>query len=213
MRVVQLNDALRTIYKTFLQGLIVVFPVVITFAILVWLATIIENMLSRVMSLFVSSDTYSSGLGLVIAIALIFAVGVMMKTWATRRILARGEELLERIPIVKSIYGSIRDISSAFEKKGSRRKFHKVVTVSIGGDARLIGMVTRENVTELPRDDSSNEIVGVYLPMSYQIGGYTIFVPRSAIEPIDMEVEDAMRFVLTAGISKSNGNGARHRKE
>jgi uncharacterized membrane protein len=50
--------------------------------------------------------------------------------------------------------------------------------------------------------------VGVYLPMSYQIGGYTVFVPRSSVERIEMSVEDAMRFVLTAGMSSSKDNGA-----
>jgi uncharacterized membrane protein len=82
------------------------------------------------------------------------------------------------------------------------------VAVSIADNMRLVGFVTRENTTELPHArDTGDEIVGVYLPMSYQIGGYTLFVPRSAIERMDMSVEDAMRFVLTAGMSSSRDNG------
>jgi uncharacterized membrane protein len=63
--------------------------------------------------------------------------------------------------------------------------------------------VTREDFSSLPGKLGASDTVGVYLPMSYQIGGYTVFLPRSAIEPIDMSVEDAMRFTLTAGMSSA----------
>jgi uncharacterized membrane protein len=159
--------------------------------------------------LFIPDERYTKGLGMLIGILLIFALGLMMKTWATRHLLARGEALMERIPVIKSIYGSLRDLAAYFSKRGAQGKFQHVVTVSIADNMRLVGFLTRENATELPgTSDGSEEIVGVYLPMSYQIGGYTVFVPRSAVERMEMSVEDAMRFVLTAGMSSSKDNGA-----
>ena len=199
----------KTVSRTFLQGLIVFLPIAITVAIIYWLAAITEDLLGALVKLFIPDERYTKGLGMLIGIILIFALGLMMKTWVTRRLLARADALMDRIPVIKSIYGSIRDLASFFSKHGTRGKFQHVVAVSIADNMRLVGFVTRENTTELPgASGAKEEIVGVYLPMSYQIGGYTLFVPRSAVERMEMSVEDAMRFVLTAGMSSSKDNGA-----
>jgi uncharacterized membrane protein len=199
----------KTLSRTFLQGLIVFLPISVTLAIIYWLAAITEDMLGALVKLFIPDERYTKGLGMLIGIVLIFATGLMMKTWVTRRLLAHAEALMDRIPVVKSIYGSIRDLASFFSKHGARGRFQHVVTVSIADNMRLVGFVTRENTTELPDTGGvKEEIVGVYLPMSYQIGGYTIFVPRSAVERMEMSMEDAMRFVLTAGMSSRKDNGA-----
>lgn len=199
----------KTVSRTFLQGLIVFLPIAITIAIIYWLAAITEDLLGALVKLFIPDEHYTKGLGMLIGILLIFALGLMMKTWVTRRLLARADALMDRIPVVKSIYGSIRDLAGFFSKHGTGSRFQHVVTVSIAENMRLVGFVTRENTTELPgTGGAKEEIVGVYLPMSYQIGGYTVFVPRSAVERMEMSVEDAMRFVLTAGMSSSKDNGA-----
>ena len=199
----------KTVSRTFLQGLIVFLPIAITVAIIYWLAAITEDLLGALVKLFIPDERYTKGLGMLIGIILIFALGLMMKTWVTRRLLARADALMDRIPVIKSIYGSIRDLAAFFSKHGTRGRFQHVVTVSIADNMRLVGFVTRENTTELPdTSGAKEEIVGVYLPMSYQIGGYTLFVPRSAVERMEMSVEDAMRFVLTAGMSSSKDNGA-----
>jgi uncharacterized membrane protein len=113
-----------------------------------------------------------------------------------------GEGLLERIPLIKSIYGSLHDFMEYFSTVDERRGMKQVVLVSIA-DARLIGFVTGEQVRDVPFPESPDEeIVAVYLPLSYQIGGFTIFLPRSRVEPVDISMEDAMRRVLTAGLSK-----------
>ena len=69
-----------------------------------------------------------------------------------------------------------------------------------GSDMRLMGFVTRDHFSDLPGGVANEGDVAVYLPMSYQIGGYTVFMPRSQITPVDMSRERAMRFVLTAGL-------------
>jgi uncharacterized membrane protein len=81
-----------------------------------------------------------------------------------------------------------------------------VVTVKFpGSDMRLMGFVTRDEFSDLPPGIGGEGEVAVYLPMSYQVGGYTVFMPRSQISPVQMPREQAMRFVLTAGLkSKTN---------
>ena len=72
----------------------------------------------------------------------------------------------------------------------------------------LIGFVTREDFRGTPFGLADADTVAVYLPMSYQIGGYTVLLPRRLIEPIDMSVEDALRFAVTAGMSRTQHAGA-----
>ena len=192
---------LRRLARTFLSGLAVVLPIVITIAVIAWVVTTAERLLGGVAAALLPGDSYPRGLGIVVAIALIFGVGVLMEAVYFRRLMGWVEDLLNRIPLVKTVYGAVRDLMSLFSKAGTR-KFSKVVMVKFPGiEARLVGFVTIEDFTGLAVAAGPEE-VAVYLPMSYTIGGYTLLLPRSCLTPIDMSLEDAMRFVVTAGMSR-----------
>ena len=78
----------------------------------------------------------------------------------------------------------------------------KAVMVAVGNTGlRFIGFITREDFGDLPTGMGGDDTVAVYLPMSYQMGGFTTMVPRSAVQPIDMSIEQAMRFAVTAGMT------------
>ena len=78
--------------------------------------------------------------------------------------------------------------------------FKQVVAVRVQ-DMRLIGFVTTEDVRGLPPSPEGEKLVAVYLPMSYGIGGYTVYLPKALVEPLDMSLEDAMRLTLIGGVS------------
>jgi uncharacterized membrane protein len=86
---------------------------------------------------------------------------------------------------------------------GARSDLERVVSVPFG-PGRVIGFVTQENPRALG-PEAGSDLIAVYLPMSYQIGGYTVLLPRRLVEPVDMSVEDALRFAVTAGMSKTQG--------
>ena len=80
---------------------------------------------------------------------------------------------------------------------------NKAVMVQLPGQSfQLIGFVTREQFDDLPFTPDAEDPVAVYMPMSYQIGGYTLFLPRNALTPVDMTFEDAMRLVVTGAITR-----------
>jgi len=193
---------LRRIARTFLSGLATLLPIVVTLALVAWVVGTAEAMLGAVARLVLPGESYPRGLGLLAAIVLIFAVGVLMEAVLFRRLMAWIERGLERIPLVKTVYGAVRDLMSLFSKAGTK-KFSKVVLVKFPGiDAQLVGFVTIEDFAGLPLAPGKDRIA-VYLPMSYTIGGYTVFLPRECLTPLDMSLEDAMRFVVTAGMSRS----------
>ncbi len=189
----------RFVSRVFIRGLIVILPLVLTIALVIWLATTTEAMLGDLIRVLLPGWQYWPGLGILIGVGIVFAAGVLVHEPVTRWLLERVDELLQHIPIVKSIYLSIRDIAG-YLTQDSKKSFKQVVAVKIQ-DMRLIGFVTTEDLPGLPSPGKDETLIGVYLPMSYGIGGYTVYLPRAAVEPLDMSLEDAMRLTLVGGVS------------
>jgi uncharacterized membrane protein len=199
-----LKKSARRISRIFLRGLAVILPIAITLAIVYWLVVSAEALLGGIVRLVLPERYYWTGLGVLLGIAIILLAGLTVNVWFTRALLGRAEALMERIPIVKSVYGAMRDLAAFLSGGKSKERFQKVVMVSVNEEMRLIGFLTREDFTDLPTQlAATDDTVAVYLPMSYQIGGFTVYMPRSKVELIDMSIEDAMRFTLTAGMSSA----------
>lgn len=193
---------MRHVWTIMLKGLAALLPVGLTFYFIYWLSISIERVLRPVLVSVLAEKYYLPGMGLVAGLIVLYFLGLTVNAWIVKRLFRVGEGLLEKIPLIKSIYGSLHDFMEYFSTVDERRGMKQVVLVSIA-DARLIGFVTGEQIRDVPFPESPDEeIVAVYLPLSYQIGGYTIFLPRSHVEPVDISMEDAMRRVLTAGLSK-----------
>src|SRR6185369_1638009 len=141
---------------------------------------------------------YWRGLGIVLGVALVFAAGILVNAKIARVLLEYADSLLARIPVVKTIYLSIRDVA-IFMSGESQEVFSKVVAVRIQ-DMRLIGFVTTEEPLGLAGKAAAEKLIGVYLPMSYGIGGYTVYLPKALVEPLDMSREDAMRVTMSGGV-------------
>jgi len=182
--------------KIIVKGLTVTVPVVLTIAIVIWLGGKAESLLGSL----IPQQYYWPGMGILFGLVLVFFIGLLVNLWIVRRLIEWGEALLERIPLVKTIYGGIRDMMSFFPSGRKEQAMNKVVMLTLF-NTRLIGFITREDFSDLPVSIAGEDHVAVYLPMSYQIGGFTVYVPRSMVQPVDLSVEDAMRFAITAGMS------------
>lgn len=192
---------MKKIGKLFIQGLGAILPVTLTIYILYWLAVSAESILGSFMRLFVPKDLYVPGMGVAAGSIVILGVGILLRVWLFRRLFAWGDAILDKLPLIKSLYGSIRDLMSFFDTS-KKKEFDKVVMITIGDtDTRLMGLVTREDFSKLPDGIDNGETVAVYVPMSYQMGGFTVFLPKTNIQSVDMSIEEAMRFALTAAVS------------
>lgn len=192
---------MKYISRVFLKGLAAVLPITLTLYFAYWLAISLERLLKQLILLGLPEGFYWPGLGLLLGIGLIFLAGLLVDAWVVRKLLKLGEYLLEKIPLLKSVYGSLRDFMDYFSRTREDDESQKVVSVRLG-ETYLIGFLTgAESRSNLPAEIASKDMVCVYLPMSYQIGGFTLYVPRDTVENIDMSVEEAMRLVLTAGLS------------
>lgn len=192
---------MRNVGNVLLKGLAAVLPVGLTLYLIYWLAITIEEILHPVMAAVVPGPLYLPGMGLAAGLLLLYFIGLAVNAWVVRRLIHVGENILERIPLVKSVYGTLRDFMDYFSTTQQRRDLRQVVLVSVA-DTRMLGFITEEHIEDMPGITLPEDTVAVYLPMSYQIGGYTLYLPRSKVEPLDISIEDAMRRVLTAGLSK-----------
>jgi uncharacterized membrane protein len=198
---------LKSIYKKFLTGLVTLLPVILTFYLLYWFVVATESLLGGLIRTVISDDFYKPGMGVVIGLLVTLIVGALMQTIIAKFVFARIEKVLSRLPIVKSIYLSIRDLLDYFSS-AKDKDFEQVVSVSLGENGlQVVGLVTQADMRNLPNGFNQKDSLLVYIPMSYGIGGFAVLVPRSATKPLNMSMEDAMRFTLTAGVtsaSKSN---------
>lgn len=191
---------MKSIGKIFLTGIFTVLPILATIYLVVWLLSAVERFLGKPLLFLLPDDSYRAGMGLLAGIALVFVTGLLMRAWLFRQAVRAGEELLMHVPLVKGVYKALKDFFGLFSNS-SGSELLQVVSVQLpGSDMRLLGFITRSDFSDLPAGVGKEGEVAVYLPMSYQVGGYTILVPRSRLTPVDMSREEALRFLLTAGI-------------
>lgn len=197
---------MRHLARTFLTGLAAILPIVITLALLWWLGSTAERVLGGLLQAILPDLLYFPGLGIFAGIGLVLVVGVLLRAYVVRWLFDWMERLMERIPVVKTIHGTVRDVTKLLSGD-IKEQFGQAVLVNLPGtDLKLVGFVTREDFAGLPDNLGGDDTVAVYMPMSYQIGGYTLMLPRSRIEPLDLSLEDAMRYALTAGVSARKEN-------
>ena len=188
--------------KLFLKGLAVVIPITLTLAILWWVATGAERLMGTVLKFALPTGWYLPGMGLVSGLALIALIGLLSHVLMFQRLFNLGEAIFHRLPLVKTIYTAIKDFMG-YLNPDKESAMNKVVMVQLPGQSfQLIGFVTREQFDDLPFEPAAEDPVAVYMPMSYQIGGYTLFLSRSMLTPLDMPIEQAMRLVLTGAVTK-----------
>jgi uncharacterized membrane protein len=191
---------MRKIWNTVLKGLVAILPIGLTIYVIYWLAVTAERLFSKVIKLLVPEPYYWPGLGLLIGLVTLYFVGLAVNAYFVNSALRMSDALFARIPVVKTIYLAIRDFMRFFPSSGQGSDLRRVVLLQFG-PGKVIGFVTAESDQMLRRAQPAGEdMVAVYLPMSYMVGGYTIFVPRDLVETTSLSVEEGMRIALMGGV-------------
>ena len=194
---------MRYIYRVFLKGLLAVLPVAVTVYLILWLVTTFESLFKPLLSQLLSENGYVPGMGVGLGLIGVFAIGLMLQAWFMQRLWEWGEKLLDRMPLVRQIYGALKQLVDYLGGNG-QPEGSTVVMVRYGDPpVRLLGLVTRSDVNYWPQQ-ADEPLVAVFLPWSYQVGGFTVYVPRASVEKLDLGREEALRLAITAGVSAEN---------
>ncbi|UOF90245.1 DUF502 domain-containing protein [Fodinisporobacter ferrooxydans] len=191
---------MRRLLKYFLNGIITVVPVCTVIYVVVQLFNFLDSILGRWIRKEIHGE-YLPGLGLLVTVFLVTVIGWLATAWFTHRIFEYMDTIMNRIPFVKSLYSMIKDTIQSLV--GEKRSFSKVVLVKLpGSDMQAVGFVTTEQLSFL--GERYCDSIAVYLPQSFQLAGFTIIVPKESVEVLDIHVEDALKFVIAAGVTNAH---------
>lgn len=189
-------------FKLVLQGLATVLPLGLTLYFIYWLAISAEGLFKPILLKLLPQSLYFPGMGILAAVLFLFCLGILVNAYVIRYLIQLGEKILEKIPLVKSVYGGVQDLTQFLTLSG-KKQAKSVVSLDIGNGMQLIGFLTGEKTGQKFFGNGETEKVGVYLPMSYQVGGYTVYVDKDRLEPLDIGIEEAMRLIITGGMQRS----------
>ncbi|OGU77805.1 MAG: hypothetical protein A2V93_07885 [Ignavibacteria bacterium RBG_16_34_14] len=180
---------MKTLTRYFFEGLIVILPTAATiyFVYLIFI---------KIDGLF---NFNIPGIGFLITLGLILVVGFIASNIFTKGLTNLLENIFSRLPLVKLIYNSIKDLTEAFV--GDKKRFNKPVLVKVSEDSdiEILGFVTEENLDLLGEKNK----VAVYIPQAYNFAGNLIIVSSSRVKLINAGAEEIMTFIVTGGLSKS----------
>ena len=189
--------------KTFLNGLSLILPTALVFYLLLWILEKTEIFFKDFLLLVVPENYYFPGMGLVAGFVFVYFIGLMLKFWIVQQFRNLVEKLINEMPILSSIYGGIKDFFNFFSNMKEKGDQISVLVDIPALDGKILGLITREDFSNFD-DLDMEEPVLVYLQMSYQVGGYSLFIPKKNLTPVNMDIEDAIRFIMTAGVSDNH---------
>jgi uncharacterized membrane protein len=189
----------KKLLQYFLQGLLVMAPIMVTF----YLIFIVVSSIDNLIPFFTYTDdrgvvhVQNYGLGFMVIIFLIIVVGYFSYFFITNRVINYFDKIIQRVPGLKHVYSTTRDFFEAFT--GEKKKFTKNVLVNIDEtDIWRIGFITKDDMSEFGLID----YLAVYIPSSYSVAGNVVIVPKSKVKFIpQVNSTQFMKFAVSGGIT------------
>ena len=178
---------MKRLLSYFLRGLVLTAPLVVTVAVCWVLFTYIDGWLGLPIP----------GVGFLVTIVAITLVGFLGTTFLWGQVLGAMEQLLDRLPFVRLLYSSTRDLLNAFV--GEKRRFDSPVLVSLTADGglRTFGFITQQSLERLGLPGE----VAVYFPQSYNFAGQLVVVPSSRVTRLAASSSEVLAFVVSGGVT------------
>lgn len=191
---------MKSIVKNFINGILTIVPIILVVYVIYKTFLFLDGLLGNTLRPYLKED-YIPGIGLLSTLILITILGWLSTKYISGKIIRLIDRLLDKIPVVKTIYSVIKDTVQSF--LGEKKSFSKVALVVIPGtEMRSLGFITSEQLGDFysPLKDH----VAVYIPQTFQVAGFTFLIPKEQVEIIDVKPEDAMKFILSGGMTSTS---------
>ena len=195
----------KKLFQFFLQGLLILAPIAITFWAIMALFNFIDGILPNILYGILPklmTDSHGNvkritGLGFVVVILLVIFVGYVSSNYIFGKAVDAFDKLLEKTPGIKFIYSTLKDFFEAFA--GEKKKFtHNVLANVDDNDVWRVGFITQENM----EDFGFKDYVAVYIPMSYSVAGSVYIIPKERVKPItNISAAQTMKFAVSGGVT------------
>jgi uncharacterized membrane protein len=181
----------------FIAGLVILIPIVITVNVLWWLFTFVDGLAQPIFVRIVGRAI--PGIGFIITIAIVFLAGVLFSAGPLQKLLHGLEGLVDTVPVVGAVYGTIKKVLAGFGDPEQRSAFQRFVFARLPGRTTP-GFVT--NTFTLRRtDDTLYTLCTVYIPTNHLYVGDVVILPIEDVIDTDLTVEDGVSIILSAGAS------------
>ncbi|MFD0764811.1 DUF502 domain-containing protein [Mucilaginibacter lutimaris] len=189
----------RALLNYFVKGLLIVVPLGAAFFLIFWIISRIDTALNLSSEILVDSQgkpLYIPGLGILNVVVIIMVAGILVTNVITDPIKRWFARWLNRLPLFKFLYSSIKDLTEAFV--GEEKKFNEPVLVEVNEfGLKKIGFLVQKDMKAIGLPGE----VAVYFPMSYSFAGQVVIVSADKVKPIDRSAADVMKFVISGGVS------------
>lgn len=189
----------NALLRYFVKGLLVILPMGAAIIILLWAFSSLDSFLNFSDSFLVNPDTgkplYIPGLGILSVIFIILFVGIVATYLITEPIYNWVNKWLNKIPVFKFLYSSVKDLTEAFV--GDEKKLNEPVLVTGTDGTKKIGFLTQKDLSALGLEDE----VAVYFPWSYSFAGQLVIVKSEFVKPLNISSAQAMKFIVSGGVS------------
>lgn len=186
----------KALINYFIQGILFLVPISVTIFVIYYVFHYLDALTTPYVLKYIGFEV--PGFGLILAAILIILIGFLGSTIIFKPLINFLERLINRAPLIKDIYSSIKDLLSAFV--GNKKKFNNPVIVKMNETGlKRIGFVTREGMEKM--NISEDELV-VYLPYSYGVMGTVIIIPKENVEPIKQSSTEVMKFIVSGGVTE-----------
>jgi uncharacterized membrane protein len=197
----------RGLINYFIQGVLYLVPITVTVWVIVYVFNYLDSLTTPYVIEFIGFEI--PGFGLLLVAVFLVLIGFLGSSIIFRPLLALLENIINRAPLIKDIYSSIKDLLSAFV--GNKKKFNHPVMVTMNETGlKRIGFLTREGMETL---NISEDYLVVYLPFSYGVMGTVIIVKKEMVEPIDKSSTDMMKFIVSGGVTEVDSTTKQKEKE
>lgn len=189
--------------RYFITGLLVIVPIWGTILVLKTLFVTLDGILGDIPEKYLT-QRYVPGVGILVLFLLIILAGLLATNIMGRRVVKLWEDLLQRVPLVRGIYTTIKammDVLAFQEKTGGTKKYSRVVMIEFPRKGQYaLALVTGVTPGEV-QDISPDRVINVYVPTSPNpTSGYLLFVPESELIPVSMSVDEAMKMMFSGGM-------------
>ncbi len=197
---------MKKIVSYFLQGLLFTAPLATTLYILVISFQFLDDLLAIILDDFFKIEI--PGIGLLTLTLMLIVIGYLGQTIIAKPINYLLRQTLERVPLFDFIYKALKDLFSAFV--GKERKFNRPVLVCMNKEQGIekLGFITEDDLRILNESDK----VAVYFPHSYNFSGELYIVPKHLVREIDVNPGDAMKFIVSAGVTELEQKKSRFKR-
>ena len=184
---------MKRLINYFFEGLLFMVPIVLT----LYIFYIVFVKIDGLLKIPLPGLGVIPGVGFVATILLIIVVGFLVSNFITKKLFIYLDRILNRLPLVKLLYGSVKDLLNAFV--GDKKSFNKPVLVKLSdeGHAHVMGFITCESLSNFGLDD----FVAVYVPQSYNFAGQLLVFPRDQVRLLESNSADMMTFIVSGGVA------------